>query len=166
MTWEGTQGDGASSAPSVSADGMLAAFVSAASTFDGDDTNGVADIYVHARDWGDTWRVSLDPDYGDPDAASSSPSVSADGQYVAFVSAASNLVADDTNTHPDAFVRDLDRWGISRWSLTAAGVESTGVTSAPILSADASVVAFVSTAPDIVVGDGNGASDVFVRVPE
>src|SRR5205807_641131 len=63
------------------------------------------DIFVRDRRLGTTTRVSLGPT-GQADRASTLPSISADGRYVAFQSAADNLVAGDTNSAPDIFVHD------------------------------------------------------------
>jgi Tol biopolymer transport system component len=166
VAWDGTQGDAHSTDPAVAADGRLIAFASAATTFDATDANGFADIYAHHRDWVDTWRITVDLDFSDADAASSLPSVSADGRYVAFVSSAADVVADDSNTTADAFIHDLERGRTARWSLTSADAESAGIVTGASISADGEVVAFVSDAADLVSGDTNAVTDVFIRGPE
>ena len=65
-----------------------------------------ADIFLHDRASGVTKRVSVGT-HGQANGASGSATISASGRYVAFESAASNLVARDTNRRVDVFVRDL-----------------------------------------------------------
>ena len=96
-------------------------------------------------------------------APSGDPQASADGSVVAFVSDAPTLVAGDTNGVADVFVRDMAAQTTARVSLRSAGGESAGASSEPAVSGDGRVVAFVSSASDLVAGDGNGVADVFVR---
>ena len=97
-------------------------------------------------------------------ARSSSQAVlSASGRYVAFVSAAANLVSHDRNRLPDVFVRDLRTSSTSKASISSSGVESDGASGKPSISADGRIVAFPSVATNLVPGDRNGFQDVFVR---
>ncbi len=100
----GAEGDGDSSVPSISADGRYVAFYSVASKLVAGDTNGVQDEFVHDRATGRTARVSVDSAGAEANGASFHPAISADGRYVAFASAASNLVLGDTNGVDDVFV--------------------------------------------------------------
>ena len=99
-------------------------------------------------------------------AASASPVVSASGRYIAFTSSADDLVAGDTNRSPDVFVRDRGTGRTERVSVRTdgrqAGRSAAGSTE-PAISGDGRYVAFTSAAPNLVRGDTNGASDVFVR---
>jgi Tol biopolymer transport system component len=90
------------------------------------------------------------------DRGSGSVSLSADGRYVAFSSAATNLVAGDDNGHTDIFVRDIAAGTTTR----AAG--GNGDSDHVTISADGRLISFVSAAGDLVPGDTNGAADVFV----
>ena len=97
------------------------------------------------------------------DRGSDEPAISANGRFVAFSSTASNLVAGDTNNFEDIFVHDR-RTGATELvsvALGAAGVDGTSVSSA--ISADGRYVAFVSDATNLVAGDTNGQSDIFVH---
>jgi Tol biopolymer transport system component len=94
---------------------------------------------------------------------SAGPSMSYDGRYVAYDSAASNLVDGDTNGSTDAFVRDLVAGTTERVSVTSDGDEVHGETVQPELDYRGRMVAFASTAPDLVDGDTNGVQDVFVH---
>jgi archaellum component FlaF (FlaF/FlaG flagellin family) len=101
---DGTEGNGRSWAPSISADGRYVAFYSEASNLVPGDTNGRADVFVHDRLTGQTTRVSVASDGTEGNGASEFPRISADGRYVAFISDASNLVPGDTNGTGDIFV--------------------------------------------------------------
>jgi hypothetical protein len=89
--------------------------------------------------------------------------VSADGRLVAFTSSATNLVADDTNSCPDVFVRDLDTGETRRVSVASDGSQGNGMSSEITLSGDSRYVVFVSLASNLVDGDTNGTWDVFVH---
>jgi archaellum component FlaF (FlaF/FlaG flagellin family) len=101
---DGTEGNHVSLLPSISADGRYVAFYSHASNLVPGDTNEVQDIFVHDRLTGQTSRVSVASGGTEGNGASEFPSISADGRYVAFYSAASNLVPGDTNGTWDIFV--------------------------------------------------------------
>src|SRR5213592_4502553 len=95
----------------------------------------------------------------------SAPSLSRDGAHVAFASAAANLVEGDTAGMVDVFVRDRGADGTWRTilvSATAQGKPGNGDSYSPSVSADGSVVAFASDAANLVAGDLNDLSDVFV----
>lgn len=92
------------------------------------------------------------------------PSISRDGTLVAFSSNATNLVGDDTNNRYDVFVRNRALQTTQRASVNSSGGQVAGADSdRPVLSADGSVVAFDSFATNLVTGDTNAATDVFVR---
>ena len=101
---DGTQANGDSSFPSISADGRFVTFVSRASTLVAGDTNSRDDVFVHDRQTGTTERVSVASDGTQGNRNSRFSSISADGRFVKFDSAASNLVAGDTNFTYDIFV--------------------------------------------------------------
>jgi Tol biopolymer transport system component len=114
---------------------------------------------------------------GTPNAAvdSFSPSVSRDGRFVGFQTAASDIVADDTNGMNDAFLWDGVTGETERVSVTSDGSQqtSTNSSSAPsflqwfatathtAVSSDGRYVAFTSSAGNLVPGDTNARSDVF-----
>jgi hypothetical protein len=182
----GGQANGPSSEPSFT--GRYVAFSSLASNLVAADPNGVQDVFLRdtclgESQCGPSTRLVSVGRLGDPaDGASSEPQVTwglsdysghdHHGRHVAFVSAASNLVADDTNGANDVFVRDFcfDEPGCmpstARASLTATGGQIPGDSWSPdFLSWDGESVAFVSDADGIVPGDANGLADVFkVRI--
>ncbi len=152
-----------SSAAAISADGRWVAFASSATDLVAGDTNSAADIFVRDRQAGTTTLVSLDSGGGPANGDSGAPSISADGRFVAFQSLASDLVAGDTNTYQDIFVRDLVLGTTERVSVDSSGTEANGVSTAASLSGDGRFAAFHSGASNLVASDTNAAVDVFVR---
>ena len=152
--------------PAISGDGNTVAYVSAASDLVTDDSNGVSDVFVYDRAKNVTSRVSLGmsgAQANGPSGTDSAPALSADGRIVAFTSDASNLVPGDTNGQGDVFVFDRATKETTRVSVGLGGVQATGGDSfSPALSADGRYVAFASDATNLVDGDTNGATDVFV----
>ncbi|MGA9421074.1 MAG: hypothetical protein WBW61_01860 [Rhodanobacteraceae bacterium] len=83
------------------------------------------------------------------DGESESPSMSADGTRMAFCSAATNLVPDDTNGARDVFVRTVATGQVSRVSVTADGTQGDGDSCAPMISGDGRYVVFTTTAENL-----------------
>jgi len=177
---DGSQGNGGSYSPSISAGGRYLAFLSEASNLVSGDTNNFCgnppeynnclDIFVHDRQTGSTQRVSLSSDGSQGNHESYSPSISADGRYVAFESYASNLVIGDTNKFcggyiscPDIFVHDRQTGVTQRVSLASDGSQGNSYSHSPSISADGRYVAFFSSASNLVSGDTNGYTDTFVH---
>ena len=164
VTSDGTEANGYSRRPSISADGRYVAFASWASNLVAGDTNEMPDIFIHDRQTGETTRVSVASDGAQANNDSMSPqSISADGRYVAFVSYASNLVVGDTNGHRDVFVHDRQSGETTRVSVASDGAQANSVPEDPRISADGRYVAFASYASNLVVGDTNESWDVFVH---
>ncbi len=111
----------------------------------------------------ETTRVSVDSNGMQANGFSYRPSLSLNGRYVAFISDATNLVAGDTNQTDDTFVYDRATKKTARVSVDAKGNQQIGFSSNPALSADGGAVAFVSEAPNLVLGDTNDAYDIFVH---
>jgi Tol biopolymer transport system component len=120
-------------------------------------------VFVRDRKRGVTRRVSVSSNGLQGDANSYGASISADGRYVAFVSGASTLVADDTNGTFDVFVRDRLRGRTRRVSVSTSGLQGDGDSFAPSISADGRYVAFASRASTLVAHDTNGMQDLLVR---
>jgi Tol biopolymer transport system component len=105
---DGAQATGGDSTfPAISADGRVVVFQSEATNLVAEDTNDLRDIFVHDRATGTTSRVSVATGGSQAQGGGAArPHISADGQVVAFESAATNLVSDDTNDVTDVFVHD------------------------------------------------------------
>ena len=160
---DGTQANGHSHIPSVSADGRFVAFYSYASNLVPGDTNGTHDIFVHDRQTGETTRVSVASDGAQANSYSYVSAISADGRFVAFESYASNLVPADTNGGYDIFVHDRQTGQTTRVSVASDGAEGNQTSEQPSISAHGRFVAFRSSASNLVPGDMNGWLDVFVH---
>src|SRR5437867_1684115 len=159
----GAQGNSGSFVPSLSATGRWVAFASGATNLVAGDTNAATDIFVHDRKTGQTVRVAVDSAGSQGNDSSFDPSISANGRWVAFDSLATNLVAGDTNAATDIFAHDRKTGETVRVSVDSAGIEGNGDSSDPSLSATGRWVAFQSFATNLVAGDTNEASDVFVH---
>jgi Tol biopolymer transport system component len=159
----GFEVDGNSFDPSLSADGRFVAFDSDAFSLVPEDANDSIDVFVYDQATGLQQRVSVDDAGGEADDSSQRPSISSDGRFVAFSSEASNLVPGDTNGSIDDFVHDTISGATTRISVTSSGADSDGDSLRPALSANGHFAAFDSQATNLVGGDTNGFSDVFLR---
>jgi Tol biopolymer transport system component len=161
----GSEADGDSTFASISADGRFVAFRSTASNLVDGDRNGVADVFVRDRATGSTRRASVDSAGAEADRASDFPAISANGRFVAFSSAATNLVDGDVDGFPDVFVHDLQSGETSIVTVGQGGAapDRFGVADALAISADGRFVAFQHLAGNLVADDTNEVEDVFVR---
>ena len=161
----GAPGNSSSPGPAVSTDGRYVTFSSDASNLVAGDTNSTTDVFVHDTATGTTRRVSVDSAGTQANDSSHGQAVSADGRYVVFNSAASNLVAGDTNGKDDVFVHDTATGTTRRVSVDSAGTQADfGSQPGVSVSADGRYVAFSSLASNLVAGgDTNGTNDVFVH---
>ena len=150
--------------PAISADGRFVAFFSSDDGLVPEDSNWVPDVFLYDLVDKTTERVSIGFDGSDPLNCSREPSVSADGRYVAFVSCATNLVADcPPVAASQVFVRDRSAGTTELATLGADGAAGEACSSQPSISADGRVVAFLSSAGNLVSGgDANGLPDVYV----
>jgi Tol biopolymer transport system component len=110
-----------------------------------------------------TSLISLGVHNKPSEGQSYAPSISTDGRYVAFDSDATNLVPGDTNAQNDVFVRDRVSGRTERVSVDSAGKQGDKGSFTPAISGDGRWVAFVSDADNLVPGDTNQASDVFLH---
>jgi hypothetical protein len=159
----GGQGNDASFAPTLSADGRYAAFGSWATNLASGDSNDTLDCLVRDRLNSTTERVSLASDGTQANGASVGCRISADGRYVAFSSSASNLVPGDTNNAEDVFVHDRTTHVTVRASVSSGGAQANAGSFNIALSADGRHVVFQSEASNLIAGDTNHKIDVFVR---
>jgi Tol biopolymer transport system component len=183
VSTDGTQANGRSWLPSISADGRFIAFASEASNLVPDDTNQQADAFVHDRETGLTTRVSVSSTGAQANHGScrthplyprdTRPAISADGRFVAFDSAASNLVPGDTNQDPDVFVHDRQTGETTRVSVASDGTQAEtpayapgrgfAASQEPALSGDGRFVVFASKATSLVPEKRSITTDVFLH---
>ena len=159
----GGQVSGFSVNATPSSDGRYVAFISASNSLVPGDTNNFNDVFVKDLQSGAIVRANTDAAGGQANNSSASASFSADGRYVVFDSVATNLVAGDTNSSRDVFVKDLQTGTIVRASTTATGGQANGSGFGGSLSADGRYVVFESSAANLVAGDTNISTDVFVK---
>jgi Ca2+-binding RTX toxin-like protein len=172
---DGTEGSDNSFYPVLSSDGRYVTFYSSASNLVSGDTNSAIDVFLRDTNLTSTTsddtitRVSVAADGTQGNGTSNNSVMSSDGRYVAFESAASNLVSGDTNNRPDIFLRDTNLTSttsddtITRVSVAADGTEGSNGSYGPALSSDGRYVVFRSAASNLVSGDTNGLQDIFLR---
>lgn len=160
---------------SISPDGRYVVFSSAATNLVSNDVNLVPDVFVRDRAAGTTEIESVDgsgqmaialPDRNNPvqrSGGSFEPDITPNGRWVTFTSNALNLVPGDHNLAFDIFVRDRKTKQIQRISVGTNGTEANGDSTNPVISADGRYVAFESDATNLVAGDTNGYTDVFLH---
>lgn len=163
LSTDKVQGNDESLYSAISADGRFVAFESVASNLVPGDTNGESDIFLHDRQTGQTQRVSVSTAGEQGNNWIWSPSISADGRYIAFWSNASNLVNNDTNRTSDVFVHDRVTGETTRVSVSSDGQQGDLMSGYPYISASGQYVVFAAFASNLVANDTNGTMDVFVH---
>jgi Tol biopolymer transport system component len=158
----GAPANGNSTNPSISADGQVVAFASTATNLVGGTFKNVNQIYVRVGG-GPIRRLTVGFGGVDADSDSSQPVVSANGRYVAFTSAADNLVAGDDNGASDVFVFDLVTGALFRASVTSGGVQARGASYNPSISADGHIISFTSGARNLARSLRRRIPNVFVH---
>ena len=159
----GAQANASSLYLDISANGQYVAFTSEATNLVEGDSNARQDVFVHDRQTGATTRVSVSSSGIQANESSWSPTISANGRFVAYYTIASNLVPGDSNSSEDVFVHDRQLGTTTRVSVTSSGVQANSNAFAANISGDGRYVAFLSNASNLVTGDTNGTTDVFVH---
>ena len=157
----GTQANGDSFLPALSANGRYIVFTSDASNLVANDANGALDIFLHDRTTQVTSRVSLGAGGVQANGMSHFGAISADARYVAFDSDATNLIPGGSSLR-NVYARDRVTGKVTRLSVSLPGSRTEGGGSQPVISADGRYVAFQSDARNLVPGDTNGRTDIFV----
>jgi Tol biopolymer transport system component len=142
----------ASSSPSISNDGRFVAFASSATFIPG---VGGSQIYVHDWQTNQTILVSIDSS-GNPASGGStttSPSISSDGRFVAFVSNAT-LVTGIVGRQ--IYLRDVQAGVTSLVSKDNFGSPATGgsIMTSPSIGGNGRFIAYVSDATNLFTGVG------------
>lgn len=158
----GTGGNGNSFPTALSTNGQFALFESAASDLVPDDTNNANDVFLRDVVNGVTELVSVATNGACANDTSRGSTLSPDGRFVAFTSAASNLTADDTNGIPNVFVRDMQSGTTTLASVGAVPNGAASSSESPEITPDGRFVAFYSTATNLVPGVTT-ASEIYVR---
>ena len=159
---DGEQSDGASSVAAISNSGRFVSFHSAASNLVTGDTNGERDVFVFDRRKGVVSRVSVSTEGDQGNDETGGGGMSLNGRYVTFYSFATNLVPGDTNGARDVFLHDRRKATTTRVSVSSDGVQGNEGSAWSAISGNGRFVAFSSGASNLVPGDTNGVSDIFV----
>jgi Tol biopolymer transport system component len=168
---DGKEADKASSYPVISVDGRYVAFVSEATNLVTGGNGGKRQVYVHDRVAGMVTMVSKKADGTIGDGHSDAPGISTDGRYVVFSTAATNLVAGDTNGVSDIIWLDRDKNGDGNFNdpelklvtRKHGGGASNGLSGYPTVSGDGKKVAFHSRAKNLTnPAWGDGTVQAFV----
>ena len=160
---DNSQANGSSSSGSISGDGNYVTFASFANNLVTNDINNQGDIFIYNRLNQTTELVSVASDGTQANGLSLFSAVSDNGRYVAFESMADNLVANDNNGLGDIFVRDLIEQTTVRINIANDGTQANGYSSLGSISDDGRYISFASDATNLVLGDTNGQTDIFVH---
>lgn len=159
---DGTQTNWHSDSVAYSADGRYVAFVTEADNLVPGDTGGYADVFVHDLTSRQTTRVSVSTNGQQGNGNSISPTISADGRYIAFSSEASNLVAGDANNLPDIFLHDRLEQTTILISVGPDGQPLPGSSHVPAISPDGRYISFNAHDSLILIGIIRSHNDIFI----
>ena len=177
----GGEPNGGSGDVTLSRDGQMVAFGSAASNLVPGDTNLAEDVFVRDRRAGITHRVSVNSVGGEGNDDSGAPSISDDGRVVAFTSNASTLASlmpgnqslpqflvnrfnvGDENFVSDVFVHNLVTRRTQLISVSTEGVQGAADSYQATISGDGTKVAFASFSSTLVPAGMNPGSEIFLR---
>ncbi|MBF0156389.1 MAG: putative Ig domain-containing protein [Magnetococcales bacterium] len=153
----------ANATSAMTADGRYVAFSGVAGDLVPGDTNGVSDVFLRDTLTGAITLISRSASGTLGNAHSYSPVLSSDGRYVAFTSDASNFAPGDANGVSDIFLKDTLTGSLTLVSGSASGTVGDYQSIRPLISTDGRYVSFASSASNLVSGDTNGVSDVFLK---
>lgn len=162
---DGSEAEDSCGNPTVTADGRYVCFNTGSDNLNPEDDNGDGDVYVKDLQTGAIEWISQAPDGSAGDNGSANAFITPDGRYVVFQSRAQNLdPGGDTNgSNRDVFVRDRMTGLLERVSETADGTQANNSCENPYITPDGRFVSFYSSATNLVPGDTNNRSDIFVK---
>jgi Tol biopolymer transport system component len=169
---DGSPANDNSNYPSISANGRWVVFASRANNLVADDTNeciykdkrvSCSDIFLYDRQTDHISLISMASDGTFANDDSFSPGISADGQWIVFASHADNLVLDDTNGVSDIFLHYRQSGITRRISIATDGTPGNERSFDPFISTDGQSIAFTSESNNLIFGDTNGVTDVFLH---
>ena len=163
-TSAGVQANGNSSGEGVTTDDNQVFFDSDATNLTAGDTNNTSDIFVKNLTTGAVTAVSANAQGAVSNGLFSDLDwFATDGSKAIFDSDGSNLLKGDTNNATDIFEKDLKTGDVTRLSTTSTGAEANGESNFVALSADGSKMLFTSSASNLVTGDTNNQTDLFMK---
>jgi hypothetical protein len=158
----GGQGNGLSYFPDISADGRYTVYESDATNLVANDTNGVTDSFIYDRITGTTQLISVNSAEEPGNGRSAYPVIAANNRHVTFVSFATNLSPNDPTPTADIYIRDLVAGTTQFISPGLNNQPGNNNSHYPVISADGRFVAYHSEASNLVPGDTNNLTDVFL----
>ncbi|MCC6406744.1 MAG: PD40 domain-containing protein [Planctomycetes bacterium] len=147
----------------VSPDGRLVLFTSVASNLVASDLTPMPDVFVRDMVTGITAMASTNAAGAQANGQSIHPCFTGDARAIVFESSATNLVTGDSNAATDVFVKDVVTDAVELVSVSSSGAQADAACVRPRISSDGRWVCFVGLATNLVPGDTNGMSDVFLR---
>jgi hypothetical protein len=152
-----------SGSPRISADGNKVVFSGLSNLVGGSSSHALYDLYMSDVHGSGIIRVSTGTGGTlAADGRNQNADISYDGQYVVFESATTNWAAGGSTSQYDIFLKDTVNGNLTRLSTSLTGSDGNGDSQNAKISADGRYVVFQSAATDLVAGDTNGYSDIFV----
>jgi Ca2+-binding RTX toxin-like protein len=159
----GTSANNIATGGVMSADGRYVVFQSTATNLVAGDLNGFFDVFLRDTLTGTTTLLSTATGGTQGNNVSSVAAITDNGRYVFFNSTANNLVGGDSNAALDIFMRDTLTGVTTRVSTDSGGGQVNGASQNVDVTGDGGFIGFQSTATNLVAGDTNGFSDVFIK---
>lgn len=159
---DGTDNSTGSFSPAISGDARFVVFESGDGTLVSGDNNGKTDIFLHVRDGNAIERISLQTDEGQANDNSIQASISTDGRYVTFTSAATNLDELNGETVTNIFVRDRTAGTTTSVSYTTEDDPGNNSSDTPQISGNGRYIVFASAATNLLPEDTNTRADVYL----
>ncbi len=147
---------------SISDDGRYIVFDSLADNLVASDINLHQDVFLYDRVDKKTTIVSANAMKVQGNGDSLSPSISADGRYVVFLSDSTNLIESGTKNVRNVFVFDRITGSLELVSKSSKGAQGDDFSSTPSISSDGRFVSYGSDATNLVDGDTNRNRDIFL----
>ena len=157
------ESNGNSFGAAICGDGRFIAYQSWATNLTANDLNGWQDVFLFDRQTNQTQCLSLSSLGFPGNGFSTDASISADGNFIAFISTSNNLVSGDHNGLPDVFVFDRIAGTLELISQDSNGVQGNSTSTLPAISADGRFVSFGSLSTNLISNDTNGLADIFLR---
>ncbi len=159
----GQGGNGRSGDPAMSGNGRFVVWESDADNLVDGDTNSKTDVFLYDRTTDGITRVSVSSNGRQANRSSFDPDISANGAFIVFESAASNLARKDTNRLQDIFIHNRLTGATARVSVNSRERQANGASANPVVSSSGQFVAFESRARNLAKADGDKDPDVYLR---
>lgn len=159
---DGSESNGYSFRPEITADGTRVVFESDATNLAANDNNGHTDIFIRNLSNGTTSLISVAPDGAPGDGDSYDASITPDGNFVLFITNATNFNSAAPGVHVDVYLKNILTGALDRMNRGKDGSAANSDCFHGHLSDDARFISFSSFATNLVSEDQNGREDVFV----